>query len=143
METTVLTKAILPVGLALGLLAGQQNFTLTAPDNSHAGQGMLETATDGTIRASIIVNGKEFTGIGHMADAPRQNRAQRSDRAFLEWLDKPHAKHGFALLTANDGATLACEFNIKDPSSGQVDGHCMSSADHRDFIVQTSTGSQQ
>jgi hypothetical protein len=135
METTALTKAILPVGLAFGLFASQQNFILTAPDNTNAGQGMFETDTNGTIRATTILHGKEFAGTGRMADAPRQNRTQRSDRAFMEWLNKAHAKHGFALLTAKDGATLACEFNIKDTSSDQSAGHCLSSVDHLDFTV--------
>lgn len=142
METTVLTKALLPVGFALGLFASQQNFILTAPDNSNVGHGVLETGTDGTIRASTIFHDKEFTGTGRMTDVPRQNRTQRSDRAFMEWLGKPHAKHGLAFLTANDGATLACEFNIKDTSLNQLDGHCLNSADHQDLIVHKSTGNQ-
>lgn len=139
MKNSYFAKIFMPVGFALGLFAGPQNFILTTPDNNSVGQGMFETGSGHSIQVRATVHGKEFTGAGIMSSTPpKQNKALRSDRAVMESLGMSYSKHGIASLNAKDGSTLSCEFNVRNE---QVDGHCINSIDQQSLAVHSSTGS--
>lgn len=135
MKTSPYPHSLLSVGLAVGIFAGQQGFVLGTPDDHAAGHGVLEIGRNGDIQVSTLLFGKEFSGIGHVTAASQAaNRSLRSDRALLEWLSKPRPQHGFATLSAKDGSTLACEFQLEQPVDHSL-GHCLNSADQRFLTI--------
>lgn len=130
-----LKRSILPAGFAFGLFASQQNFILTAPDNSVVGQGIFEEASNAVAQVRMTIQGQEFTGTGMVSIKPtKQTAGVRSDRAFMGSFGKKQMKRAQIFMVAKDGAKLACDLNI---FGSEIDGKCINPGNQQTLAVKT------
>ena len=130
-----LRRSMLPAGFAFGLFASQQNFVLTASDNSVVGQGTFEETSNSVAQVKMTIQGQEFTGTGIVTiDPAKQTAGVRSDRAFMGSFGKKRMKHAQTFLVAKDGAKRACVLNIFD---SEIGGYCLNPDDQQTLTIKS------
>jgi hypothetical protein len=105
---------------SLPVLAGQQDFVLTSPDNKELGHGRYEELPDAIAKIVVTMHNQDYSGTGvisKMMEKPA--KGLRADRAMMVM---KHKKRVLTELVANDGARLACELNME---YGDILGQCV------------------
>jgi len=143
MKLENLTRDMLSAGFAFGLFASQQNFVLTAPDNTVVGQGAIEEVSNSIAQVKITFQGQEFIGSGIVSENTgssepiKQRQGVRGDRALLESFSMKHKKHAKTFLVSKDGAKLACELKV---SGSEIGGQCINPDNQQVLTIKTPTG---
>jgi hypothetical protein len=117
---------LLTIGSLLLLSACHQEFTLLDSHNLIVGNGSLESSANSPSPVKAVINGKVFTGIWkaenvYEADMAKMHRllGTRASNEYLIGNSSHQLKHGQALLTAQDGTHMECDFDYRtQPVSG-------------------------
>lgn len=119
-------KSVLAISAMLFLTACKQDIALLDADNKVVGNGVLEVSANFPSPIKISMEGKEFSGTWtrkkiYEAEVAKRHRLI-STRSYEEYMrgdsiDQLHL--GQAVLTAQDGAEMACEFYYRaQPKEG-------------------------
>ena len=131
-KTITTGKVILAVSILLTLTACKQNLTLSDANNVIVGNGTLEVSANSPSPVKISIDGKEFSGTWsatkvYEEDVAKRHRliSTRSYDAYMQGNTPDQLRHGRAVLAAQDGTELTCDFYYRgQPKAGEcnIDG---------------------
>lgn len=132
-KMTATSKVLLTVATLLSLTACKRDFNLLNADDIVVGNGSLEITANSPSPAHVVINGKEFSGTWNAtkvyeADVAKRHRliSTRSYQAYMLGQSTDQLRYGRAVLTAQDGTEVVCEFYYRaQPKSGNcsLDGN--------------------
>lgn len=139
MKEYIISHSVLFLIFVFGLLssqyvlAGQQDFVLTAPDSKELAQGNYEELPDSIAKIVIKMGGHLYSGTGVISKSlVKPAKDLRADRAMMA---AKHKKRVSAELVAVDGSKLSCELNM---AYGDIWGQCVNSRNQQILNVKSS-----